>query len=158
MPAIANEFLEKITAYCERDVFQKGTKPLKEGVEIAIAVEGSDPITLLRTKEKTTVVATPPKKPDISVDLKSRSLEILTEQNTQDVGEVGITIVKLMMSGDAAEKIGVKVHVGIFDFVFHGYLGILPLGGPTFMKFLGEKGFSSISKIKDAISSLRSSR
>ena len=158
MPAIGEEFVSKMSAYCEREVFQKGTKPLKEGVEIAITIDGAGPITLLRKDGRSVIVASAPKKADLTVDLKARSLETLTEQKTEDVGEIGIQIVKLMMSAEPTEKIAVKVHIGVFDFVFHGYLGILPLGGPTFMKFLGEKGFSSLSKIKEVISSLRSSR
>ena len=47
------------------------------------------------------------------------------------------------------------VFVGPFDFLTHGYLGILPLGGATVMKFLASKGFTGISKIRDAISKLR---
>ena len=61
----------------------------------------------------------------------------------------------LMLSQEESLRLKAKVHIGSFQLLRNGYLGILPLGGVTVMKFLASKGFSSIGKIKDAISNLK---
>jgi hypothetical protein len=63
-----------------------------------------------------------------------------------------------MASADAACKVKAKVHVGIFDMLRKGYLGVLPLGGTAVMKYLGTKGFGSIGKVKDALSQMKSDK
>lgn len=155
MACIAPDSLRALQEFCARPVMQTGTKPLKKGTELAVFVDGNGPITLKRSDEGTVLLEQAPKKPDLTLEIPAGGVEDLVADRTEDIGEIGITILKLMSHTDPAKHIKVKVHIGLIEFVFHGYLGILPLGGPTVMKFLASKGFTSISKIREAISNLR---
>lgn len=155
MAAIDSESLKSLQEFCSRPVMQAGTKPLKKGTEIAVFVDGNGPLNLKRTEDGTVLLEETPKKPDLTLEMPAGGIADLTADRTEDIGEIGVTILKLMSHQDPAKHIKVKVHIGLLEFVFHGYLGILPLGGPTVMKFLASKGFTSISKIREAISNLR---
>jgi len=150
--------LTALQEFCDRSVFQAGTKPLKNGTEIAIYVDGKGPLNLIKREGRAVLLVEAPKKADLSLYMAPGALAALSALSTEDVGEVGVEILKLMAESDPDRKVEVKVHIGIIDFVFHGYLGILPLGGATVMKFLASKGFNSISKIREAIANLRSER
>lgn len=150
--------LEKLKSLCARPVFQAGTAPLKKGVEMAVHIDGGQAVTLARTDEGAVVLERIPASPDLTLLLPSSAIETLSQTATEDVGELGVEILKLMSHAERDKKIHVKVHIGLLEFVFHGYLGILPLGGPTVMKFLASKGFTSIGKIREAIANLRSQR
>lgn len=158
MGKMAEPTLQRLKDFCDKNVFQAATKPLKDGVAIAAYVDHAGPVTLLRKNGRTLVVDEAPEKPDITVEIPDKALEQLQTQTTEDVGEIGVELLKLMAHNDPVYRIRVKVHIGLLDFMFHGYFGILPLGGPNVMKFLAEKGFGSIGKIKEAINSLRASR
>ena len=60
-----------------------------------------------------------------------------------------------MAHGDPTFRIKASVHIGAFDLLRNGYLGVLPLGGVTVMRFLSSKGLNGIGKIKDAIGRMR---
>lgn len=158
MGKLLDATLEQIKEYCDRNVFQAATAPLKEGVAFAIYVDHAGPVTMVKKGNRMTVVDEAPTEPDITAEIPGAALEELLKQKTEEVGELGVALLKAMSDADAQKKIRVKVHIGLLTFVFHGYFGILPLGGPTVMKFLSEKGFTSLSKIKEAISALRSSK
>jgi hypothetical protein len=153
-PRMAENFA-KLKAFFDRDVAQRATKPLREGVELAIYINGAGPYTISRHAGRTSVINTPPAKPDMSFWLASEGVDRLSSLTTDDIGEIGIEICKLMMSPDPNLKIKAKVHIGTFDLLRNGYLGVLPLGGASLMKFLASNGFSGIGKVKDAISKMR---
>lgn len=147
---------ESLAAFFRRDVCQRATKPLRDGIVIAVAVDGEAPLSLTKMGGRMEVTMEKPAKPDMSFSLTAKGLEQLSSLQTEDIGEIGVGILKLMAHSDPAYRMTAKVHIGMFDLLRHGYLGVLPLGGPTVMKFLGAKGFGSIGKIKDALSRLRS--
>jgi hypothetical protein len=137
------------------EVCQRATRPLKNGIEIAIHVDENSSLTLTKQKGQTEIIEETPQKPDMTFWIGKDGVKELTSLETEDIGEIGVAIIKLMLSGDSKTRLKSKVHIGTLQLLTHGYLGVLPLGGPTVMKFLASKGFSSIGKIKEAISQLR---
>ena len=85
-----------------------------------------------------------------------KGLDRLLALSTEDVGDIGVEILKLVTSQDKDTRMTLKVKVGMLTMVRNGYLGVLPLGGTTVMKFLASKGFTGLGKIKQGIESLRS--
>jgi hypothetical protein len=140
--------------FFDRPVAQKATAPLKRGIEIALRIKDGGTFTLTK-KDKTLVEPRTPTKPDMTFDIPLASLESLCAESTEDIGEIGVAILKLMANSDPALRVTAKVHIGAFDLFRHGYLGVLPLGGSTVMKFLASKGLTGIGKIKEGISKLK---
>lgn len=137
------------------DVCQRATRPLKDGIEIGLHIEGFPPVRLSKGNGKVQVDETLIKSPDMTFWIGKKGVQELAAMNTEDIGEIGVAIMKLMLTEDPEKRLTAKVHIGSLKLLTHGYLGVLPLGGSTVMKFLASKGFSSIGKIKDAISQLR---
>ena len=138
----------------QRNACRKGTEPLRKGVEIAITVDGTA-ATLRRTAQGTEIVEGAPSKPDMTFTLSQAALEQIAATSTEDVGEIGIAILHQMTHADAAMRLHAKVHIGPLDLLLKGYLGVLPLGGASLAKYLGSKGLTGVSKIKESIARLR---
>lgn len=149
--------LDLLQSFFQRPVAQTGTRPLRDGVEIALYLEDQGPVTLVKQNGQALVLNhAPQKKPDMTFHIPCEAAKTLSGLSTDDVGEVGVEILKLMAHSDPAHRVTAKVHIGAFDLLRNGYLGVIPLGGPTVMKFLASKGFNNIGKIRDAISRMRS--
>ncbi len=147
--------VELLKAFFDSPLSQKGTHPLKNGIEIGLNITDSAPLTLTKSKGTILILEGSPKSPDMTFWIGKKGVRQLVEVETNDIGEVGIAIIKLMLAEDPEVRLKSKVHIGTLQLLTHGYLSIVPLGGSTVMKFLASKGFSNIGKIKDAISHLR---
>ncbi len=147
--------IERLKEFFRRPVCRKGTAPLRKGIEIAVYLDGEGPVTLTREAEGMNVLGRAPSSPDMTFRLSDAALKELLKTETDDVGEIGVAILKLMAHSDPAMQMQAKVHIGAFDLLRNGYLGVLPLGGATVMKFLSSKGLTGVGKIKDAIGRLR---
>lgn len=145
----------QLKEFFARDVCQKATAPLRDSVQISVEVEGEPPLILRKQGGRVEVVQGTAEKPDMTFHVGPQAPGVLLATTTNEVGEIGVEILKLMAHADPAYKIRAKVHIGLFTLLSHGYLSVLPLGGATVTKFLASKGFSSIGKIKDGISRLR---
>ncbi len=152
---VIEEHLLSIQRFFERGVAQRGTRPLRDGIEVAIFLDGKGPVTLTKRGGSALVVKEIPVKPDLTFWIPGPAIKTLETITTEDVGEIGIEILKLMSHSDPAYRVAAKVHIGPFDLLRNGYLSVLPLGGPSVMKFLASKGFTGMGKIKDAISRMR---
>lgn len=150
-----DENFEKVRTLFDKDVCQQGTNPLKGSAQIAIYLDDAGPVLLTKRDGKAIVLKEAPSKADMTFWITSQGLDYLRSQPAGDVGEVGVAILQLMASDDPKLKMRAKVHIGLFDLVLKGYLGVIPLGGPTVMKFLASKGFTGMGKIKDAISKFK---
>ncbi len=139
----------------ERDVCQRATKPLKKGAQIAITLSDKSQVSLRKTDSGIKAEASPAEKPDMSFEIPTGALQHLQKVDSEDIGDIGVEILKLMASAEPKKKVRAKVHIGAFSLFTQGYLGILPLGGPAVMKFLGTKGLTNIGKIKEALSKLK---
>jgi hypothetical protein len=146
---------KELSDFFSRDVCQRATKPLRDGIEIAVNLADAGTMTLTKKGGRMRAEPRTPGKPDMTFQVPERALHELTATTSEDIGEIGIAILKLMAHSDAQMRVTAKVHIGLFDLLRNGYLGVLPLGGAPVMKFLGSKGFNGIGKIKEAISRLR---
>lgn len=147
---------DSLKAFFEKPVCQAGTKPLRNGIEIALYInDDQTPKALIKQNNIVKVTSSVPKKPDFSFWVTDGAISTLNSLTTENLGEIGIEILKLMAHSDPAYKITVKVHIGVFDLIRNGYLGVIPLGGPSVMKYLASKGLGNIGKIREAISKMR---
>jgi hypothetical protein len=147
-------YFQQLRDFFARDVCQRATHPLRDGIQIAVVV-GGEPMMLVKAGGRITTENQAARKPDMTFQVPPRALQELVATQSEEIGEIGIAILKLMAHADADMRIGAKVHIGLFDLLRNGYLGVLPLGGAPVMKFLASKGFTGVGKIKDAISRLR---
>ena len=147
--------LDLFKTFFSQDVARRATAPLRNGVELALYLDDKGPVTLKKEKEGMAVIQGAPDSPDMSFWVTTKALQYLINHDTKDIGEIGIEIMKLMIHADPEYRLKAKVHLHPFTLLRNGYLGVLPLGGGTVMKFLASKGLTNISKIKDAISSLK---
>jgi len=152
---VIEEHFIAIQGFFERGVAQRGTRSLRDGISIAIYLDGKGPVTLTKRGGSVLILKELPEKPDMSFWIPGPAVKALESVTTEDVGELGVEILKLMAHSDETYRVTAKVHIGPFDLLRNGYLSVLPLGGPTVMKFLASKGFTGIGKIKDAISRMR---
>lgn len=152
---IPDTSFEKLKTLFQRDVAQRATKPLRSGVEIAVFIDGNGPATLVKSDGALLVEDRAPSSPDMSFWTTTKGLQELLKNDTNEIGDIGVEILKLMANSDPELKMKAKVHIGTFTLLRNGYMLVLPLGGATVMKFLASKGLSSVGKIKDAISSLK---
>jgi hypothetical protein len=147
--------LDDLKQFAALPACQKATAPLRVGSEIAVYIDKQPPLTLRRTKTQLEVVTETTAKPDMTFTLPSKALKGLLENASDDIGEMGIALIKLLAQPQAEDRMQAKVHIGALELFLRGYLNVLPLGGPSVMKFLAAKGFSSLSKIKEGISRFR---
>lgn len=148
--------IELLRDFFHRPECQLAVGPLRNGVEIRIRFPDGQLIALKKSKTSLEVIEGDPSAPDLTIVMATNSLTELMSIEAEDVGDVGVGILKLMAHSDPQIRITAKVHVGIFGFLRNGYLGILPLGGMKVTQFLASKGVSGLGKIKSAIDSLRS--
>ncbi len=153
---ISEEHFGKLKSFFDQDVCLRGMKPLRNGIEIALFVDERGPVTLTKRENKPTVLENAPYSADMTFWVPPAAIEVLSKETTNDIGEMGIAILRLMASSDPNLRIRTRVHIGLFEFLRGGYLGVLPLGGTTVMKYLASKGFDGIGKIREAISKLKS--
>ncbi len=140
--------------FFKKPACQKATAPLREGASVCVVVSG-ERLGLIRRDGKMEVTESAPEKADMTFELPIESLRELADNPTEDIGELGIALLQLMAHSDPARRMGAKVHIGPFELLTRGYLGVLPLGGGTVMKYLASKGFTGISKIREGISRMR---
>jgi|GEM_PF-971181 len=142
--------------FFEQPVAQRAMKPIKDGSEIALCLMSQgETITLTKQSGVPVIRIKTPSNPDMTFSIPQNALSQLTAIRTEDIGTIGIAIAKAMIAEDPEHRLGVQVHIGPFDLLMKGYLGVIPLGGKSFMKFLASKGFASLGQIREAISTLR---
>ena len=154
-PPVSEEHFGLVREFFSRDVCIRGTKPLRDRIEIAIFVDDRGPLTLTKEGGAPKVIQSAPHSADLTFWVPLSALKEIDANKTNDLGELGVAILKLMTHSDPNTRIKAKVHIGLFEFLRGGYLGVLPLGGTTVMKYLASHGLTGIGKIKDAIAKLR---
>jgi hypothetical protein len=155
MSQVPETSLALLRDFFNRPLAQQAVQPLREGIEISVYIDELGPVCLTKKDGRTAITEQAPAKPDMSFWVTTPGIQKLSASQATDIGEIGIEICKLMISSDPKERLKASVHIGLFDLLRNGYLGVIPLGGASLMKFLGTQGFGSIGKIKDAISKLR---
>jgi hypothetical protein len=144
-----------LSQFFQRALCAQATAPLKQGVEMAVSVDGDSEYTLQKTANGLVLLESTATNPHLSFKITPAALSALSEETFNDVGELGIALVKLIVSTEPEKRLDMKVHLGPMDLFLNGYFSVLALGGPGFMKFLATKGFSGIAQVKEALSRFR---
>lgn len=133
----------------------KTAASIKEGSQIAIQIKDLSTFCLKKTEDSLILIAEAPSHPDLTFFVGPHTSSRLLELKNEDIGTLGLSIFKLMMSNDTQEKITLKIHSDFLTLLRNGYFQVLAQGGPAVMQFLTQNGFDSFSKIKSVISQMR---
>ncbi len=144
-----------LTALVERDVVQKGVGPLAAGAVLAITVREVATYSLQKGASTMKAVETVAPNPDMTFTLSEKGLRHLIEVDSQDVGDIGLELLKMVTHSDPEMKLDMKVAVGPWEMLRKGYFSVLPQGGLKVTQHLASHGFSSLGKIREGISKLR---
>ena len=134
-----------------REVSHRAADPLRKGVEIGIILNDRLQCTFFKEDDKPKFESRPAKNPDVVFYMKPEAVRSLIDNPSDDIGELGITIVKNYLAG----SIRLKVTGSMMSLLTNGYLGVIKSGGVSFTKFLAGHGISGLGKIKDVIQALR---
>jgi len=152
-----SEFETKLKTYFEEmPAAVDAATPLKDGVEIELVIEGHS-FTFKKESKKNRFMPGAPETPDVVFTLTKIAAEKIITSNAATVGEIGIDILKLIVSKDPSEKVRVASRVGPLTLIRNGYLNVIGKGGGTVAKFLAQHGLGSLGKIKNFISSIKQS-
>ncbi len=149
----------RLSAFLTRPVAERAASPLKEEAEIGFAILSGitrTPCTFKRVSGKNQVTETPSSRPDLTFEIPEAALAELEKITSEDVGEIGIEIGKLIVASDPKLRIHVRLETGFLTLWNRGYLGVMTGGGAAFASFLASKGLNGLDGIKSVIQKLRS--
>ena len=150
----AGATFEKLRSFLEtKEASRKAIRHLKNGVEIGVVIGNQIECAYFQNLGEPVFEQRPAKSPDVIFTIKPESVDILAKEKGEDVGELGIAILKEYLSG------GVRIRApgSIIALSTHGYLGIIKEGGVTFAKFLAQHGITNITKVMSAIRNMKNS-
>ena len=125
---------------------------LSRGVEIGVLLDDTVHGSFFRKTEGAGFEAREARSPDVVFHMNASAVEILAGQKGLNLGELGVEVLKLVVSKD----IRVKVPGNLFGIMKNGYLGVVKEAGLPFAKYLTEHGVSNLSKIPEIIKKLKS--
>jgi hypothetical protein len=143
---------EKLKQYLEsRQASKKALVHLKKGVEISIVIGRQIECALFNDDGLPKLEMRQAKNHDVIFFIKPESVDVLVQNPGEDVGELGIAVLKEYLAG------GVRIRVvgNTFNMMRNGYLSIIKEGGVTFAKFLANYGLTNATKIVSIIKSLK---
>jgi hypothetical protein len=149
MPTASFDALKKFFETAE--AARKATKPLDEGAEVALQLDGG-PARFTMSGGRPQVVEGPAVNPDFTLTLPDGAVQRITALKSDDVGEFGIEFFKLILEHDPALKAKVKIDAPTKQLLSHGYLGVLAQGGVKVTWWLLKNG---VKNPKAAIEKLR---
>jgi hypothetical protein len=147
----------------DNDVSRTASKPLKDGVEIGVHFHGHPgEYHIVKEQGRLAVKTGPARAPDWTAVISEAAVHHIKALPNPDIGDLGVELLKLMARGhkepDADAFVKVHLSASFFTMLRHGYLGILPLGGPKVAKFLSERDLISVSGVKRVFKKLRGGR
>ncbi len=150
---MAETIYQRLSAYFSRPVAEKGAKSLSSKAQIEIRVTGAEPtaVTLARQDKRNVIIEGPARDPDLIFTLSERALAQVLADPTEDLGELGVNLLKLVMSHDPELKMSMQVKAGFLGLFSKGYFGVLAAGGGPLASYLASKGFNGIDAIKAAL-------
>ncbi len=156
-------YTERFTAYFERDVAQKAAHSLSDGVRMGFHICEAhsnstvlESFTFFREAGLNRVIAAPSPqgallKSEIDFHLPKASAELLLKDSTEEIAQIGIAVVKLILTTDRERRISVRLGAGFITLLRKGYFGVLTSGGSELASFLARNGLSGMNGIKAAL-------
>lgn len=148
----ATATFEKLKKYLEsRPASRKALSHLRKGVEISVVIGHQIECALFNEDGEPRLEMRKAKNHDVVFYVKPETVEVLSQHPGEDVGELGIAVLKEYLSG------GVRIAVvgSVFGIMKNGYVSIIKEGGATFAKFLATYGLTNITKILAVIKNLK---
>jgi hypothetical protein len=133
---------------------RKATKPLKDGAEVAVQLDGG-PASFVMRDGKPQLIEGKAQNPDFTLVLPDAAVKRITSLKSDDVGEFGVEFFKLVLEKDPSVKVRIKIDASTGQLLSHGYLSVLAQGGLKVTWWLLKNG---VKNPKAAIDRLRGSK
>ena len=157
-----SSFRERFAAYFEREVAVKAAQPLANGVEIELHVAESGTetptdqvFTFTKAAGKIEIRPGAANEPQVVFTLTPHAAQEILDDPSDEIGHVGVHILKLIVSTDANKRVSFKLRTGFLGLFSKGYFGVVASGGAQFASFLASRGLSGIGAMKDALKKMR---
>lgn len=148
----ANEAFQLLKSFfTERKTPRVALANLREKVEIGISIAGMVSCAVFRQGSDVMVERREAVNPDFIFSIQPETVSILAHQTPDEIGAIGLGIIKEMLAGD----IQVQMPGGLMSVIRNGYVDVVTSGGAPVMKMLGQLGFSSPTKILGLFRNLR---
>lgn len=92
--------------------------------------------------------------PDFELQVPRAAIDDICSRKDASVGDLGVAFFELMVSRQQERRIHVKVRSGLVKLTRRGWLGLVTLGGPALMVWLGRKGLKGPGAIASALNRL----
>ena len=146
-------YLEKFQKYFQRDAAQKAARSIGNGCEIELRVGEGDQaeiLTFYRENKQNHVRVGAANDPHLLFVMPAHAANEILSFESSDIGEIGIHLLKLVVSKSPEEKVHIKLKTGLLTLATRGYFGVLKTGGMSFAKYLTQNGLG-LGAIKDAL-------
>lgn len=159
-----DQVLNRLEDYFSRPVALRAGEPLGKKAQIELAIqshEASTPMRYVFSREgnrNRIVPKTVNHQPDLTFGLSPQALDRILDDPSEDIGQIGVNIAKLIFSSNDDEKVSMQLHSGVLTLLKNGYFGVITSGGKSFSAFLAQRGFNGISAIRSAIGRLKRSK
>ena len=162
--------LELFSKYFSRPVAETAAQSLSDGVEIAIQVISApktgasaptsgenvlETLVFTREKKRNCIKNIAPHQPQLTFRMTEAAAEALLSDPSDQIGEIGVNILRLIFSPDPTKRIWIQFQSGFFTLWSKGYFGVLKAGGSGFAAYLASRGFSGMDAIKAALRKIR---
>jgi len=126
-------------------------KFLDPGVEIAVVIGDSVDCALMIRDGKPLLERRAAVNPDVVFSVRPETVELLNEKTKDDIGDIGVNILKEMVAG----HISVRLEANVLDLLRRGYLRVVQAGGPAMSEFLSQHGVGGVSSIVNTFKKMR---
>lgn len=145
---------ERFSRYFDRELAQAAARSLNDGVQMEFRV-GNEVFTFTKAQGRNQIQPGAAKEPQLLFTISPSAAEAILTDPADDIGTIGINIMKLVLSPDASKKVTVQFKAGFLTLFSQGYLGVLATGGAQFASYLASKGLGGMGAIKAALKKLR---
>jgi hypothetical protein len=148
-------YASRFSKYFDRDVAQKAARSLSNGAEIEFHIHPTQEVfTFTKEKGKNTILERPASDPQLVFQVTAAAADAILSDESEDIGEIGVKIMKLVVSQDPDKKVSLQLKAGFLSLFSKGYFGIVTSGGSAFASFLASRGLNGMGAIKAAIKKL----
>jgi hypothetical protein len=151
----AQQSFDTLKSFFEtRRAAKQAMTAIKEGVEIGLVIGDSVDCALYRKGDDPIIEKRAAVNPDVIFYIKPEAVDVLNGQTKDEIGEIGVNILKEVLAGN----ISIKVPGKILNLLSRGYLDMLRQGGAPVMAFLARHGLTNVTKITSAIKKMKASK
>ena len=165
-PTSSGPYTEKFSAYFDREVSRKAAHSLNDGAEMEFHVvdfdEQGNPLpkpievfTFTKQNKHNKVLFGPAASPQLKFQITPRAAEVILADTSEEVGQIGVNILKLVVSPLKEQRVKVEFKAGFLTLFTKGYLGIVTAGGSSFSTFLASRGLNGMGAIKAALKKMK---